>query len=235
MRDIAIRRNLYFSGNGICTDQLVSIASFRADLSEVPAAPLPLAAPISLIGEDQPRPLTGQPVKAEMQKLKREIESLKKQLQERQGATPNGQRQPINLSILRFFSSGSKTATETPAIQQQQRDVGGDRSAPALRTDEAVEGLAALRNLNIGDRYVLGKRQRSPSGYTSTHAHEKGDEEGDDDDDVIDIDGSDDDAVLDDDDNSFGEKKKKTNKGTSSKGKSDMSTFSNSKSKKKKK
>ena len=89
-----MQRNLYFSGNGIYTDQLVSIASYRADLSEGPAAPITPAAPISLIGEDQPRPLTGQPVKAEMQKLS-EIESVKKQIQERQGATPNGQRHNV--------------------------------------------------------------------------------------------------------------------------------------------
>ena len=97
-----------------------------------------------------------------------------------------------------------------------------------------MEGLASLRNQNIGDRLDHGKRQRSPSGYTSTHAHEKGDEEGDDDDDVFDVDVSDDDAVFYDDDNNFGEKKKKTNKGTSSKGKSGMSKFSKSTSKKKK-
>ena len=34
MGDIAMQRNLYFSGNGIYTYQLVSIASYRADLSE---------------------------------------------------------------------------------------------------------------------------------------------------------------------------------------------------------
>jgi hypothetical protein len=223
MGDIAMQRNLYFSGNGIYTDQLVSIASYRADLSEGPAAPIHPAAPISLIGEDQPRPLTGKPVNKEIESLKRQVASLTNQLKDRRGATPNGPPQPKGQTIMRFFSSGSKTAIATPAIQQQQRDVGGDRSAPALRTDEAVEGLAALRN--IGDRLDHGKRQRSPSGDKSTHAHEKGDDEGDDDDDVINVDSSDDDEV-DDDDVGFDrqKKKKKTNKGTSGKGKSGKST-----------
>ena len=80
MRDIAIRRNLYFSGNGIYTDQLVSIASYRADLSEGPAAPIHLATPISLIGEDQPRPLTGKPENKEIESLKRQVASLTNQL-----------------------------------------------------------------------------------------------------------------------------------------------------------
>jgi hypothetical protein len=123
----------------------------------------------------------------------------KKQIQDSQGATPNGPPQPKDQSILRFFSAGGKTAIATPALQQHQRGVEGDGSAPALRTDEAVEGLAALRNnKNIGD-HGLGKRQRSPSGDKSTHAHKKGDK-GNDNDDVINVDDSDNDALIDDDD-----------------------------------
>ena len=220
MGDIAMQRNLYFSGNGIYTDQLVSIASYRADLSEGPAAPIHPAAPISLIGEDQPRPLTGKPVNKEIESLKRQVASLTNQLQDKRGATPNGPPQPKEQTILRFFSSGSKTAIATPALQQQHRDVEKDGSAPALRTEEAEKGLAALRHPDSGDRYVLGKRQRSPSGDKSTHAHEKGDEEGDDNDDIIYIDSLDVDEVDDDDVGFDRKRKKKTNKGTSGKGKS---------------
>ena len=232
MGDIAMRRNLYFSGNGIYTNQLVSIASHRADLSEGPAAPLPPAASISLIEEDQTRPLPGKPDNKELERLKRRIASLEKQLRDRQGATPNGPPQPNDQSILRFFSAGRKTAIATPALQQRQRDVEGGGSAPALRTNEAVEGLAALRNNHdIGD-HGLGKRQRSPSGDTSTLAHEKGDE-GNDDDEVINVEDLDNDALIDDDDNLFGQKTKKTKKGTSSKSKSGKSTSSKSTSTKK--
>ena len=103
MGDIAMQRNLHFSGNGIYTDQLVSIASYRADLSEGPAAPIHPAAPISLIGEDQPHALTGQPVKAEMQKLKRVIASLKKhKIGKRNSKWSSSAKRTVNHEVLLF-------------------------------------------------------------------------------------------------------------------------------------
>jgi hypothetical protein len=93
-----MRRNLYFSGNGMYTDQLVSVASYRAQLSSAPAAP------IASIHDDQPRPLPPKPMKAEMQKLQRENESLKRQLGQVQ-PTPKGATLPEASSIMRSFTS----------------------------------------------------------------------------------------------------------------------------------
>jgi hypothetical protein len=208
MVDTAMQRNLYFSGNGIYTDQMVSIASYRATLSE---GPVPPAAPMVPIKDDQQRSLPEKPVNKIIEKLQREIESLKRQLGQVQ-PTPKGAPQPDATSIKRFFTLST---VKIPAPQQKPPAVSAG-TAPELRTKEAADALIELANPHT-DNKGLGKRHRHAAVSDASNECEDSDEAVEDGEDIVlELEDEDEDASADNIDTGFSRKKPKNTKSSKS-------------------
>jgi hypothetical protein len=208
MGDTAMQRNLYFSGNGIYTDQLVSIASYRATLSE---GPVPPAAPMVPIKDDQQRSLPEKPVNKIIEKLQREIESFKRQLGQVQ-PTPKGAPQPDATSIKRFFTLST---VKIPAPQQKPPAVSAG-TAPELRTKEAADALVELANPHT-DNKGLGKRHRHAAVSDASNECEDSDGAVEDGEDIVlELEDVDEDASADNIDTGFSRKKPKNTKSSKS-------------------